>query len=186
MVVERIQQPSIENCSHDYEVAFPMDGWLLIFFLNERKKEGPGPTYVKSVLMVSTLPDGRATVILYIISVALPVPLSLVCKICTRCLFFPPPTFFHFHVFFSAPDRATEILYTILVLPCAVITMPVSEHETAMSRSRIPTYMRCSMLHLTAILLRAFSRSARAQNELFHYGFSILPFRCLFFQHRSR
>ncbi len=30
--------------------------------------------------------------------------------------------------------------------------MPVSEHETAMSRGRIPTYMRRSMLHLVQVL----------------------------------
>jgi hypothetical protein len=31
-VTEGIQQPSIVNCSHNDEVAFPIDGCLLTFY----------------------------------------------------------------------------------------------------------------------------------------------------------
>ncbi len=47
MVAETIQQPSIVNCSHDDEVAFPMVGWLFLFFLDERG--GGSRTHVSKI-----------------------------------------------------------------------------------------------------------------------------------------
>jgi hypothetical protein len=64
--------------------------------------------------------------------------------------------------------------------------MVVSEHETTLSRGRIPTYLRLCFLQLNRLLLEHSSRNRRDDLWLVNAGVGARSFCCFFIRRQSR
>jgi hypothetical protein len=77
----------------------------------------------------------------------------------------------HVNIFFEQSAAQSKSL-SLLLSPTSDIfdnihKMPVSENETALSRGRVLTYMRCQLNDLMAVLLRSNSSHLRVADLSF-------------------
>jgi hypothetical protein len=81
--------------------------------------------------------------------------------------------------------RTAEIFYNLDW--SSLGAMPVSENETAISRGRIPTYLRRQQIHLTTSLLLSHRQNfAESQLELLRNNSTVNSFEIGFFNQCNR